>query len=91
MVLKQLGTPTAETWPDLASLPDYNKITFPYHIGASWEEIISDATPEALDIIKKLLLYDSSKRLNANEVRKFIDLSYKLGFLYEKIFLICFY
>ncbi|XP_076381059.1 cyclin-dependent kinase 20 [Megalopta genalis] len=67
IVLKYLGSPTPETWPELSSLPDYNKITFPFHIGLSWEDIIEDAQPEAIDLISKILIYDSSHRLTANK------------------------
>ncbi|CAK9805966.1 Cyclin-dependent kinase 20 [Anthophora plagiata] len=67
IVLKYLGTPTSETWPDLSILPDYNKITFPYHKGITWENIIKDTEPEAVDLISKILLYNSTKRLTADE------------------------
>ncbi|XP_031846271.1 cyclin-dependent kinase 20 [Nomia melanderi] len=67
IVLKYLGSPTPETWPELSTLPDYNKITFPYHKGITWENIIEDAQPEAIDLISKILIYDSSNRLTANE------------------------
>ncbi|XP_063973425.1 cyclin-dependent kinase 20-like [Diachasmimorpha longicaudata] len=70
MVLRQLGTPTVETWPDHHSLPDYNKITFPYQKGQLWEQVIPDATPEVLDLIRNILLYNSSKRLTAVEALK---------------------
>ncbi|KAF3420140.1 hypothetical protein E2986_09117 [Frieseomelitta varia] len=68
IVLKYLGSPTSETWPDLSILPDYNKITFPYHKGIVWEKIIEDTEPEAVDLISKILIYNSSKRLSADEV-----------------------
>ncbi|XP_076752825.1 cyclin-dependent kinase 20 [Xylocopa sonorina] len=67
IVLKYLGSPTSETWPDLSILPDYNKITFPFHKGLTWENIIQDTEPEALDLISKILIYNSSKRLTASE------------------------
>ncbi|XP_078039662.1 cyclin-dependent kinase 20 [Augochlora pura] len=67
IVLKYLGSPTSETWPELSTLPDYNKITFPFHIGLLWVDIIEDAQPEAIDFISKILIYDSSKRLTANK------------------------
>ncbi|XP_066595252.1 cyclin-dependent kinase 20-like [Prorops nasuta] len=72
IVLKHLGSPTAESWPELNALPDYNKITFPYHIGSTWEEILPDAEPEAIDLIRRTLLYDSSKRLSAVEALQHI-------------------
>ncbi|XP_011504170.1 PREDICTED: cyclin-dependent kinase 20 [Ceratosolen solmsi marchali] len=67
IVLGHLGSPTAESWPELTSLPDYNKITFPYNKGILWERIIPDAQQEAIDLIKSILIYDSSKRLTAEE------------------------
>ncbi|PBC25270.1 cyclin-dependent kinase 20 isoform X1 [Apis cerana] len=72
IVLKYLGSPTSETWPDLSILPDYNKITFPYHKGISWEKIIEDSEPEAIDLISKILIYNSSKRLSASEALRHI-------------------
>ena len=70
IVLSHLGSPTAESWPELNSLPDYNKITFPYHKGVLWERIVPDALQEAVDLIKNILIYDSSKRMTAEEVNK---------------------
>ncbi|KYQ58018.1 Cell division protein kinase 20 [Trachymyrmex zeteki] len=67
IVLKYLGSPTSESWPELASLPDYNKITFPYHKSTSWESIIQDAQPEAIDLIRQILIYNSSNRLTAEQ------------------------
>lgn len=67
IVLKYLGSPTSVTWPELNTLPDYNKITFPYHKGITWENIIEDVEPEAVDLISKILIYNSSKRLTATE------------------------
>ncbi|XP_076246975.1 cyclin-dependent kinase 20 [Calliopsis andreniformis] len=67
IVLKYLGSPTPETWPELSTLPDFNKITFPYHKGITWEDIIEDAEDEAIDLISKILIYNSSNRLTANE------------------------
>ncbi|KOC65446.1 Cyclin-dependent kinase 20 [Habropoda laboriosa] len=72
MVLKYLGSPTSETWPDLSILPDYNKITFPYHKGITWESIIEDTEPEAVDLISKILIYNSTKRLTADEALRHI-------------------
>lgn len=74
IVLRHLGSPTAETWPELTTLPDYNKITFPYQKGTLWEQVIPDAQSEAVDLVRNILLYNSSKRLTANEVRKFLEI-----------------
>lgn len=68
IVLKYLGSPTVESWPELITLPDYNKITFPYNKGTTWENIVQDAELEAVDLIKQILIYNSSNRLSAKEV-----------------------
>lgn len=68
IVLRYLGSPTSESWPELTSLPDYNKISFPYNKGTTWESIIQDAQPEATDLIRQILIYNSSKRLTAEQV-----------------------
>ncbi|XP_029159857.1 cyclin-dependent kinase 20-like [Nylanderia fulva] len=67
IVLKYLGSPTSESWPELTSLPDYNKISFAYHKGTTWESIIQDAQPDAIDLIRKILIYNSSRRLTAEQ------------------------
>lgn len=72
MVLRYLGSPTSESWPEINTLPDYNKITFPYHVGTTWEDIVEDAEPEAVDLISQILIYNSSKRLTANEALRHI-------------------
>lgn len=72
IVLHTLGTPNEELWPGLTKLPDYNKITFSYSSGLSWNTIVPDIADESLDLIKKFLLYNHCKRLNAREVCKML-------------------
>lgn len=88
IVLKYLGSPTSESWPELATLPDYNKITFPYNKGTTWESIIQDAQPEAIDLIRQILIYNSSKRLTADQVM-YDNLLYYLSYCEqnERLFL----
>ncbi|XP_071960531.1 cyclin-dependent kinase 20-like [Antedon mediterranea] len=66
-VLRVLGTPTEETWPGMKDLPDYNKITFPENAPIPLEEIVPDASPEALDLLKRFLVYPSKQRISAAE------------------------
>ncbi|KAJ3119903.1 Cyclin-dependent kinase 20 [Nowakowskiella sp. JEL0407] len=61
-VISILGTPTKETWPDLETLPDYNKIQFSPTPPVPIENICPDASPNAVELLKKFLVYDSSKR-----------------------------
>ena len=64
-VLKVLGTP--KDWPGVADLPDYNKINFPEYSPTPWEEILPDASPDAIDLLKQFLVYDSKKRIQARD------------------------
>lgn len=68
IVLHTLGTPTEDTWPGLTNLPDYNKISFSYSSGLSWNVIVPDTTEQTLDLIKKCLTYNHQKRLNARQI-----------------------
>ena len=49
-------------------LPDYNKITFPDNPPIPFEEVVPDASPEALALLKKFLVYQSKNRISAKEV-----------------------
>lgn len=66
-VLRVLGTPTEQTWPGMSSLPDYNKITFPANKPIPLEEIVSDATEEALNLLNRFLVYTSTSRVAAHD------------------------
>ncbi|XP_002741922.1 cyclin-dependent kinase 20-like [Saccoglossus kowalevskii] len=66
-VLRVLGTPTEKTWPGMKDLPDYKKISFPENPPIPLEQIVPDASPEALDLLKKFLVYPSKKRISAAE------------------------
>ncbi|XP_067683166.1 cyclin-dependent kinase 20-like [Haliotis asinina] len=66
-VLRVLGTPNKETWPGMTDLPDYHKISFPYNPPIPFEEILPDASPVALDLLKKFLVYPTKKRISAKE------------------------
>ncbi len=72
IVLHNLGTPTAQSWPGLKDLPDYNKISFPPSKGKSFEELIPDRDSSCIQLIKSFLCYDGSKRLPARKVNKYL-------------------
>ncbi|KAJ9585804.1 hypothetical protein L9F63_002395, partial [Diploptera punctata] len=67
IVIRTLGSPTHETWPGVRELPDYNKISFPETKGVNWDQIFSDCTPEAIDLLSKFLIYNADKRLRARQ------------------------
>ena len=66
-VLRVLGTPTEETWPGMTELPDFNKITFPENPPMPFEEILPDASPEAIDLVRQFLVYPSKQRISAKK------------------------
>jgi len=66
-VLRVLGTPTAEMWPVMPSLPDYNKITFDHCSPIPLEEIVPEGSPEAIDLISQFLLYNANDRIPASK------------------------
>ncbi|CAL1605857.1 unnamed protein product [Knipowitschia caucasica] len=66
-VLRVLGTPTEETWPEMVELPDYNKITFKDNPPIPMKEIVPDSSPQALDLLSKFLVYPSKQRCSAKQ------------------------
>uniref|UniRef100_T1ISK1 Cyclin-dependent kinase 20 n=1 Tax=Strigamia maritima TaxID=126957 RepID=T1ISK1_STRMM len=67
VVLQFLGTPTEESWPGMTQLPDYNKIEFPKQKAVPFEEIFQTACSEAIDLLKKFLVYASNTRIPAEK------------------------
>ncbi|XP_017784037.1 PREDICTED: cyclin-dependent kinase 20-like [Nicrophorus vespilloides] len=67
IVLHTLGTPTEESWPGLAQLPDYNKITFARSAGQNWLTVLPDCSHETLNFVKSLVVYDHRRRLTAKQ------------------------
>lgn len=51
----------------ISELPDYNKITFPENNPIPLEEIVPDASAEALNLLKKFLVYPTKQRISAKE------------------------
>jgi len=66
-VLRALGTPDEAKWPGMRELPDFNKITFPENEAIPFENLVPDASEEALDLLKQFLVYSSKDRIPASE------------------------
>jgi cell cycle related kinase len=66
-VLSVLGTPTEEVWPGMTQLPDYNKISFTNFPSVPFERLLPDASPTAIDLLSRFLVYSSKDRLPASE------------------------
>ncbi|CAN7993034.1 unnamed protein product [Ixodes hexagonus] len=63
-IFRTLGTPTEETWPGVAKLPDY-KPSFP-----NWKEnilhsLLGNMDAQAINLIEKMLVYNPSLRISA--------------------------
>ncbi|ETN66332.1 cell division protein kinase 7, partial [Anopheles darlingi] len=68
LVVRTLGTPNLKDWPEVRSLPDYNKIRFPNARGERWEDIFpSCTTRDELGLVDALVRYNPAKRLTAEE------------------------
>ena len=59
--MRVLGTPSERSWPQMSKLPDYNKITFPSNPPMLLGNVVPDATDDAVELLSKFLIYDSTK------------------------------
>lgn len=66
-VLRILGTPSPRVWPEITELPDYNKISFKEQAPVPLEEVLPDASPQALDLLGQFLLYPPRQRIAASQ------------------------
>ncbi|XP_048656257.1 cyclin-dependent kinase 20 isoform X3 [Marmota marmota marmota] len=66
-VLRILGTPSPQVWPEITELPDYNKISFKEQAPVPLEEVLSDASLQALDLLGQFLLYPPHQRIAASQ------------------------
>ncbi|XP_025069497.1 cyclin-dependent kinase 20 isoform X2 [Alligator sinensis] len=61
------GSPDPNAWPELTSLPDYNKISFQPVVPVPLEELVPDAPPPARTLLDALLQYPPQRRLPAHQ------------------------
>lgn len=52
----------------MKQLPDYGKISFDDFDGMKFEEIVPEACSDAIDLLKKFLVYPSKLRISAQQV-----------------------
>lgn len=71
VVAKLLGSPTVQRWPEIQSLPDYNKIQF---LELYEKQRFACAFPEvpesAVSLLEKTLAYSSSHRMPVDQLLK---------------------
>jgi serine/threonine protein kinase len=63
-IFRVLGTPTEETFPGLTELPAYSE-TFPRWQPKDIGTVLGVTNPQALDLVKQMLIYDPVKRISA--------------------------
>jgi len=73
IIFRALGTPTEEIWPGMKSLPVPSSFEFPIYPKTPWGKLFTAAGNDALDLLEKMLTYNPSKRISAQDVR-FINL-----------------
>lgn len=66
-----LGTPTARTWADSTRLATALKFRFPQFVSTPLQQIVTNASPEAIEVLQDLLKYDPSLRPTASQVLQY--------------------
>ncbi|ELA41103.1 CMGC/CDK/CDK7 protein kinase [Vittaforma corneae ATCC 50505] len=65
LIFKALGTPDENEWSEIRDLPGYFEYQ-PTH-GTSLEQLFSAASDDALDLLKRLLVFNPNKRITCVE------------------------
>ncbi len=65
-IFRVLGTPTADSWPDAATLKDF-KPTFPKWTANTLDTLCTKLPAEGIDLLKKMLIYDPAERITPEE------------------------
>lgn len=71
MIFRVLGTPTETTWPGFNQLPNYNS-SFPFFPAVPLNSIVPNLDNRGIDLLNKLLAYDSNTRITAGEALKHV-------------------
>lgn len=64
-IFRTLGTPDESTWPGFQQLPEYRN--FSKFKGRGLDSYIGSGDPWAIDLLKRLLIYDPIARISAKE------------------------
>jgi cyclin-dependent kinase len=67
-MFKTLGTPTEETWPEAMNFTTPPFKWYQEFTGKSWTELLPDVGDVEKDLVQKLVVYESGKRLSAAQV-----------------------
>ncbi|KAF8852425.1 serine/threonine-protein kinase csk1 [Acephala macrosclerotiorum] len=66
-MFKTIGTPTEETWPEAVNFTTPPFKWYQVFPGKPWEELLSGVGEIERDLVQKLVVYESGKRLKAAE------------------------
>ncbi|KAK0660335.1 Serine/threonine-protein kinase csk1 [Lasiodiplodia hormozganensis] len=64
---QSLGTPNDDIWPEAKGFRDWGKVQFYEYPPKSWVELLPDCEDSARDLVSRLVVYESSRRLTASE------------------------
>jgi hypothetical protein len=74
----------------MKKLPDYGKISFDDFEGMKFEEIVPEACPDAIDLLKKFLVYPSKQRIGAQQVFSFVFFFFNYLILFRVYYIFIF-
>lgn len=66
-----LGTPTLQTWPEGMKLAAAMHFKFPRFVATPLAQLVPNASPEALQLLQDLLIYDPKKRPTAAQALQY--------------------
>jgi len=67
-ICSTLGTPTRESWPDGYKLASQIGFNFPQFNPVSLSSMIPNASPEAINLLQRMLQFDPQKRITAAQM-----------------------
>ena len=66
-IIKILGTPTQEEWPEMAEIDYFDSFQLPEYKSTLLSVLPDNVDKDALDLLKKMLTISQSKRISAKE------------------------
>ena len=67
MIIRTLGTPNHETWPEFEQLPDYHKLVFPDSQGIDLRDHFSNQSSELVKFMSKFLQFNPKSRISIED------------------------
>ncbi|THW39020.1 kinase-like protein [Aureobasidium pullulans] len=69
-IFSTLGTPDLKIWPEAKTLPDWGKMAFVEYPPQLWAGVLPGCPSDAIELVQKLVVYESGNRMKANEWRE---------------------